>query len=120
MPWKRDPITDHGELDGLADDDHTQYLNETRHDAIAHTDGDAIHDDVSGEIAAVTEKGSPVSGDLLLIEDSEDGNTKKRIQVGNLPVGSGSAAGELLMQDGVTDPPVPIENETQDDWLYEG
>jgi hypothetical protein len=26
---------DHGELDGKGDDDHTQYLNETRHDALA-------------------------------------------------------------------------------------
>jgi hypothetical protein len=29
-------------------------------------------------------------------------------------------AGELLMQDGVTAPPVPIENEARDDWLYQG
>lgn len=28
--------------------------------------------------------------------------------------------GELLMQDGVTNPPVPVENETSTDWLYEG
>lgn len=28
-------VTDHGSLSGLADDDHTQYLNETRHDALA-------------------------------------------------------------------------------------
>lgn len=27
---------------------------------------------------------------------------------------------QLLMQDGVTAPPVPIENEDRDDWLYEG
>ena len=27
---------------------------------------------------------------------------------------------EVLMQDGVTAPPVPIETEAQDDWLYEG
>lgn len=27
---------DHGVLTGLADDDHTQYLNETRHDALGH------------------------------------------------------------------------------------
>jgi len=27
-------ITDHGGLTGLGDDDHTQYLNETRHDAL--------------------------------------------------------------------------------------
>ena len=26
--------------------------------------------------------------------------------------------GELLMQDGVTDPPVPVETEAGDDWLY--
>jgi len=28
-------ITDHGELDGLADDDHSQYLNVARHDLVA-------------------------------------------------------------------------------------
>ena len=27
-------VTDHGALTGLGDDDHTQYLNETRHDAL--------------------------------------------------------------------------------------
>jgi len=30
------PVTDHGSLVGLADDDHTQYLNETRHNALDH------------------------------------------------------------------------------------
>lgn len=29
------------------------------------------------------------------------------------------ASGELLMQDGVTAPPVPVETEARDDWLYE-
>lgn len=29
-------------------------------------------------------------------------------------------ASELLMQDGVTGPPVPLENEARDDWLYQG
>lgn len=55
-----------------------------------HTDTDAIHDNVSGEIAAVTEKVTPVSGDFLLIEDSAASNVKKRVQVGNLPAGSGT------------------------------
>lgn len=32
---------------------------------------------------------------------------------------TGVGGGELLMQDGVTSPPVPIENEAGDDWLYE-
>ncbi len=52
------------------------------------TDADAIHDNVAGEIAAITEKGTPVSADLLIIEDSADSNNKKRVQIGNLPGGS--------------------------------
>jgi hypothetical protein len=40
---------------------------------------------VAAEISAVTEKATPVSADLLLIEDSADSNNKKRVQVGNLP-----------------------------------
>lgn len=56
------------------------------------SDTDAIHDNVSGEIAAVAEKVSPVSADLVLIEDSAASNAKKRVQVGNLPGGS---AGEF-------------------------
>lgn len=51
----------------------------------AATDGSAIHDNVSGEIAALTEKTTPVSADLLIIEDSEDSNAKKKVQIGNLP-----------------------------------
>jgi hypothetical protein len=48
-------------------------------------DADAIHDNVSAEISAVTEKTTPVSADLLLIEDSAASNAKKRAQLGNLP-----------------------------------
>ncbi len=42
------------------------------------SDSDAIHDNVSGEIAAITEKASPVAADLIVIEDSEASNVKKR------------------------------------------
>lgn len=56
------------------------------------TDEDAIHDNVAGEIAAVTEKTTPVDADLLLIEDSEDSNNKKRVQLGNLPFSQDLAA----------------------------
>jgi hypothetical protein len=47
-------------------------------------DADAIHDNVSGEIAAVTAKTTPASGDLMLIEDSAATNAKKRMTLGNL------------------------------------
>ena len=60
--------------------------------ASAGTDMDAIHDNVAGEIALVTEKVSPASADLLLIEDSADSNNKKRVQIGNLPTGSDADA----------------------------
>jgi len=53
------------------------------------TDSAAIHDNVAGEIAAVAAKATPVSGDLLLIEDSADSNSKKRITIGSLPGGGG-------------------------------
>ena len=43
-----------------------------------------IHTNVAGEIAGLTSKGSPVSGDLLIIEDSAAGNVKKRIQLGSI------------------------------------
>jgi len=51
-------------------------------------DADAIHDNVAGEIAALTEKETPVDADLILIEDSQDGNAKKKVRVGNLPGGA--------------------------------
>ena len=52
-------------------------------------DPNAVHDDVAAEIAALTEKATPVAADLILIEDSADSNSKKKAQVGNLPGGGG-------------------------------
>lgn len=51
-----------------------------------HTDDTAIHDNVSGEISAVTEKTTPVVADLVLIEDSAASNAKKRVQLSNLGI----------------------------------
>ena len=48
-------------------------------------DPNAIHDNIAAEILAVTEKVTPISADLLFIEDSADSNNKKRIEIGNLP-----------------------------------
>jgi hypothetical protein len=53
----------------------------------AGSDTAAIHDNVASEISAITEKTTPASADLLIIEDSADSNNKKRVQVGNLPGG---------------------------------
>ena len=48
------------------------------------TDSDAIHDNVSGEIAAIAEKAAPVGADLLVIEDSAAANVKKKLKVQNV------------------------------------
>lgn len=54
------------------------------------SDTTAIHDNVTGEINALTEKVTPVAGDMLLIEDSAASFAKKKVDIGNLPGGSGS------------------------------
>ena len=59
------------------------------------TDTTAIHDDTANEISALTDKASPHSNDYLIIEDSEAGNVKKRVSVGNLPTGGGGEANTM-------------------------
>lgn len=54
--------------------------------------GVAIKTDEAGELAALTAKATPVSGDILLIEDSADSNNKKRITIGDLPTSGGASA----------------------------
>jgi hypothetical protein len=52
-------------------------------------DPDAIHQSTAGEIALLVEKVTPVSADLIVIEDSASGNIKKKIQLGNFSSASG-------------------------------
>lgn len=51
------------------------------------TDSNAVHKNVASEIHGITNKGSPVSADELLIEDSADSWNKKRIAISSLPSG---------------------------------
>lgn len=59
------------------------------------TDPLAIHVNISSEIEGIDEKVVLVDTDIVVIEDSEDGYSKKRVQVGNLP-GGGSGVDELV------------------------
>jgi hypothetical protein len=70
----------------LATGDHTHV--EADITDLAHNDADAIHDNVAGEIAAITAKATPVSADFLVIEDSEASNAKKSITLADLPATS--------------------------------
>jgi hypothetical protein len=49
------------------------------------TDTNAVHVNTGTEFVGITEKTTPVSADLLIIEDSAASNAKKRLQIGNLP-----------------------------------
>lgn len=57
---------------------------------VSGTDGYAIHTNVSGEINGLTSKTSLVDDDMLVIEDFEDGNSKKKVSIANLLSGSQS------------------------------
>jgi predicted GH43/DUF377 family glycosyl hydrolase len=55
-----------------------------------------------------------VAGSNITITVSDVGDTI------TIAAAGGTSSGELLMQDGVSAPPVPIENEARTDWLYQG
>jgi len=63
------------------------------------TDADAIHDNVAGEIAAITNKATPVNGDFILIEDSADSNNKKHVLASNFLSGSGDVSASANITD---------------------
>ncbi len=70
-------------------------------------DADAIHDNVTGEIAAITDKATPVVGDHLLIEDSAASNAKKDITIGSLEAALEGVMDLQDFQGAVTDAQVP-------------
>ena len=57
----------------------------------AGNDTTAIHDNLPGEISAITAKGTPTTSDYLLIEDAADSDNKKYITIGDLPGGGGGS-----------------------------
>lgn len=76
---------------GATDDGLDQLASrvKTIEGGVAGSDSTAIHDDVSGEINALTEKTTPVDNDLLIIEDSAASNAKKKLKTGNLQFSKG-------------------------------
>lgn len=62
----------------------------------AGTDGDAIHDNVDGEIQAIAEKTSLDDNDIFLLEDSGASYAKKRVTLANLRTAIGVGAAFLV------------------------
>ncbi|MHB9073711.1 MAG: right-handed parallel beta-helix repeat-containing protein [Desulfobaccales bacterium] len=72
---------------------------------LGNVTNDAQLKTAAGDFASFLEKASPVSADLLLIEDSAASGAKKKVQVGNLPGGASLPAqtghsGQFLSTDG--------------------
>lgn len=68
MGWKpTGGASDHGNLSGLGDDDHTHYLNESRHDALDHSGLTGI-----GDTGVVVHGISPQSDGSLRFEYGVD------------------------------------------------
>lgn len=77
------------------------------------TDTDAIHDNVSAEISVLPEKTLPIGDDHILIEDSAIGNSKRRIQIANLSLGSiPTHTGEVIGDTNLTVDITAITNRT--------
>lgn len=67
----------------------------------ASTDTTAIHDDTANEITAITLKGTPATGDEVVLEDSAASYVKKSATIGTL--GSGIKLDDLATPDDVVD-----------------
>lgn len=110
--WAAAPagVTDHGALTGLADDDHTQYLNTTRHAAIdaadhgsgASTDGQVLTSDGAGGAAweDATGSSSPTAGTYLLTANTTPvgnvGTGNDDLITYSLPAGTLAADGDSI------------------------
>lgn len=73
-------------------------------------DLNAIHKNIAAEISTVTEKGTPIDADLILIEDSADSNNKKRIQIGNITLTDSDAIHDNIASEisAITEKATPI------------
>jgi len=54
--------------------------------SLSRNDAYAIHTNTAAEVSGLTEKASPTTSDLLVIEDAADSYNKKRITIGTLPI----------------------------------
>jgi hypothetical protein len=62
-------------------------------------DATAIHDNVAGEISALTAKGTAANGDFVIIEDSADSNNKKSMTLAVLVALASGGGGAAITKD---------------------
>jgi hypothetical protein len=93
------PVSDHGSLTGLSDDDHTQYFNVARHDA--HDHSTAMSTVVFGDISDVDMTSlAPSAGDLAYFDGSNWVPYPFTIQNSGGVSTSSETLGDILLFDG--------------------
>lgn len=83
-------LLDLSEVFDLQDTDYLYLVRGVSADRDKKIKGDlftsAIHDDIAGEINAISEKALPINNDIIIIEDSADSYNKKKAKLNNLPL----------------------------------
>ena len=81
-------VTDHGALTGLADDDHPQYLNNTRGDVRYYTKSQ-VDTSLSGKVdttdARLTDTRTPTDNTVTTAKVANDAITEPKLAVSNTP-----------------------------------
>jgi hypothetical protein len=68
--------------------------------------------------AHITDTADAHDASAISVADAGGYYTGTEVEAALQQIGAGLGRWELVMQDGVTAPPVPVETEAQDDWLY--
>jgi hypothetical protein len=76
-------------------DEGLKVANGSTWNSISGTDADAFHKSIAGEISALDRKTSVAGTDKIVIEDSEDEDAKKFIEVDDLGIGEGGGSGAV-------------------------
>lgn len=84
-------VTDHGALDGLADDDHGQYLNEARHDLVARHPL-AVLDTLVCSQAEADSKINTHKGDASAHHDKGIANSKVKVETRDMTADTGDVS----------------------------
>lgn len=104
-------------IEDAADSDSKKYITVGQLTGLV-VDSDALHQSVAGEINGLTEKTDPDVSDLVVIEDSEAANVKKKVQLQNMAnlFATETPYYEVIVSGSA--PPVAVTNEAEDDWVY--
>jgi hypothetical protein len=122
-------VTDHGDLTGLADDDHPQYFNQARGDAryplIGHTHTIANVTGLQAALDAKLDDSQATAFGLSLLNDADAAAARSTLELGTAATQassafepSGAAASAVATHAGLADPHPQYLTQAEADALY--